>query len=152
MSLTVRYIAVALLAVSVAACMAACNVLDEAANLGPRDRRAKTGDARCFESFGKVKRYLHKQGVPEKSKWQWHHIVGQHKQNIADFGAYDLHCTDNLVYISPEKHIEINRHYASKQPWTGKKNLREWLTHKSFDEPFEHGLKVLKEFDVKYGY
>ena len=150
MSILVRHGAIVLL-VAALAFMPACSVLDGAAP-GPRDRRAKTGDARCFETFGKVKRYLHKQGTPQTSRWQWHHIVGQHKDNIANFGAYDLHCTDNLVYLHPDKHIEINRHYALAHPWTGKQNLRQWLTDKSFDDQFEYGLKVLKKFGVSYGY
>lgn len=91
MNLTIRYITAALLVTSVAACMASCNVLDEVTNPGPRDRRAKTEDARGFESFGKVKRYLHKQGFPKN-----------HMDTDALLQAYRLHAQQFGEAIEPD--------------------------------------------------
>ncbi len=77
---------------------------------------------------------------------QWHHIVPQHAANRAKFGAYDLHCTDNLTYIFKSIHQQLNNHYSQKLDWANNKTVRDWLKPKSFDEQYDYGEKMLRKF------
>lgn len=116
---------------------------------GPENRRSKQGDVHCYSSFGKLKRAMHKRGTPKKTNWAWHHIVGQNKINVGTFGARDLHCTDNIVYIDRPTHIKITTFYNRGHQWTGGRPLYEWLAAQSFDEQYEYGLKVLKDHGIQ---
>ena len=123
---------------------AGCNLDEVLEDHGPKKRRAKQGDVHCFSSFGKVKREMHRRGTPKRQGWQWHHIVGQNKLNIATYEAYDLHCTDNLIYVDQATHIKITTHYNKGHRFTGGQQLYKWLAAKSFDDQYEYGRKILK--------
>ena len=148
-----------LLALLVAAlCASACNTsiedvldLDEEpshveAYTGPRKRAAHRQTVHCFESHSKFKRAMGKRGLRSRAgETEWHHIVGQHNHNKKKFGAYDLHCTDNIVLLKKTTHNELNGHYGRSREKLGGKSLRDWLKTMSFDEQYIHGLKALEE-------
>ncbi len=114
---------------------------------GPRQRSTKAVGVRCFESFSGFKRAMEKEGKSRRHDGkQWHHIVPQHSANRAKFGQYDLHCTDNLVYLEKAMHKRLNAHYSRKLQWTGNKTVRDWLKPKSFDEQYDYGQKMLRKF------
>jgi len=130
--------------------VAGCSLLEELdEETGPVGRRAKTGDARCFDTFYKVKKYMHEHGTIKQAGYEWHHIVGQHKANVARFGARNLHCTDNLVYLPLGLHKRISRYYARKHDFTDDKQLYAWLAREDFDEQYRYGREVLERFGWK---
>lgn len=145
MTAVITYVRLLVLPFALLMAVVGCNVLDEM-DKGPRDRRAKTGDARCFDSFERAKAYMHKHGTSRQSGWQWHHIVGQHSANKAKFGGHDLHCSDNLVYVSRERHKKLNSYYMRKHDFTGGKRFYQWLSPMSFDEQYRRGQEVLRRF------
>lgn len=116
---------------------------------GPRGRKVYGEDVRCFDTFGKFKRAMEKEGR-KKLGYQWHHIVAQHPGNKKQFGERNLHCTDNLVYLSTEDHEKINGHYSRKQKDLGERSLRDYLRDKDFDTQYRRGCDALKEQNVTY--
>jgi RHS repeat-associated protein len=79
----------------------------------------------------------------------WHHIVEQTPSNIAKFGPEKIHNINNLVKIPGGKgsiHAKISAYYSSKQYFTGKMTVRQWLSTKSYSEQYEFGLQTLKKF------
>jgi hypothetical protein len=118
---------------------------------GPRERAARGENVRCFESFGKFKRAMAKKGQKSvKGNSEWHHIVGQHRHNVAKFGAYDLHCTDNVILLKHKDHTAVNGYYTERREELGRMSLRDWLKPKDFDEQYKYGLKVLKELNIQW--
>ena len=91
---------------------------------------------------------MHKNGVQFRSRHEWHHIVGQHPANKAKFGEYDLHCSDNLIYLDLDTHRIVSGHYMRKFKWTKGKRVYEWLKDKNFDEQYRYGIRVLREHGV----
>lgn len=118
---------------------------------GPRKRAARLEKVRCFESYGKFKLAMGKEGLHSKKKVsEWHHIVGQHSHNQSKFGEYDLHCTDNVILLDKETHNEINGYYSRSRKKLGGKSFRNWLKPMSFDEQYVHGIKALEEVGAKW--
>ena len=76
--------------------------------------------------------------------YDWHHIVSQHEENIARFGAKNIHNTNNLVRIPKQIHWIINAEYASKPFWLKGATVREWLLKQSFDEQAAFGREAIK--------
>lgn len=93
---------------------------------------------------------MHAAGVEKRPGYHWHHIVGQHKANVAKFGARNLHCTDNLVYLAPEQHRAISGHYMRKTRRSKDKRVYEWLAEKDFDQQYTYGVKILRENEVEW--
>lgn len=130
---------------------AGCNAFDElelGGQSGPYNRGARRSNARCFDTFDQFKAAMEKAGKSKRGDgMEWHHIVPQHADNVARFGAHDLHCTDNLVYIESAIHHRINGHYSSKHP--SGKLVRDWLKTQSFDAQYDYGIDMLVENKVK---
>ena len=76
---------------------------------------------------------------------QWHHIVGQHADNIRKFGAESIHNTNNLVEIPKELHYKINGYYNSKPLELGGLTVRDWLKTQSFEAQYEYGLEIVQK-------
>lgn len=76
---------------------------------------------------------------------EWHHIVERRMEG--KFGAERIHHIDNMIRLPKDVHRKISARYSSKMP--GKNmTVREWLNGKSYEEQYEFGRKLLKE----YGY
>jgi hypothetical protein len=43
-------------------------------------------------------------------------------------------------------HEKISAFYSSKQAFSGKLTVREWISRKSFKEQFEFGVDIIKQF------
>ena len=60
-----------------------------------------------------------------------------------------LHNTGNLIKLPHGKgtiHNQISGFYSSKQPFTGGKTVREWVSGKPFQEQFDFGIQTIKDF------
>lgn len=108
-----------------------------------------SADVRCFDTFGKFKRAMIKEGRKKRLGYQWHHIVAQHADNKRKFKERNLHCTDNLVYLSTEDHEKLNGRYSRKEDELGR-SLRDELRGKEFWIQYEAGCQVMKEENVTY--
>ena len=78
----------------------------------------------------------------------WHHIVEQNANNIANFGAEQIHNTKNLIRLPHGKgsiHAKISGFYSSKQPFTNGLTVRQWLNTKSYAEQYKFGIDKLKQ-------
>ena len=96
---------------------------------------------RGFHSFSAFKRAM--ENAAEGN--QWHHIVGQHADNVRKFGAESIHNTNNLVEIPKELHHKINGHYNSTRFGTQGLTVRDWLKTQSFEAQYEYGMDVLQK-------
>ncbi|MEQ3221667.1 hypothetical protein AAA116_19950, partial [Butyricimonas virosa] len=99
------------------------------------------GAGRGFHSFSAFKRAM---GNAAEGN-QWHHIVGQHADNVRKFGAESIHNTNNLVEIPKELHHKINGHYNSTRFGTQGLTVRDWLKTQSFEAQYEYGMDVLQK-------
>lgn len=98
-----------------------------------------------FNSFNALKRHLGPAGKGNA----WHHIVEQTKGNVQRFGSEVIHNTSNIVKVPHGKgslHSKISGFYSSKQPFTGGKTVRQWISNKSYDEQFKFGQKIMERF------
>lgn len=78
---------------------------------------------------------------------QWHHIVGQ--SQIGKRAYFNSNQVNNVIAIpsgANSIHSKISSHYSSKFEFTNGMTVRDWLAAKSFDEQFEYGLDLLKEY------
>ncbi|WP_428263249.1 hypothetical protein [Haliangium sp.] len=129
-----------------------CNALDELADTkstnGPVNRAARQAGAECYDTFPKFKAAMNRAGRSRANDgMQWHHIVPQHSTNVQKFGAHDLHCTDNLVYMPEAIHVKVSAHYSTTH--SSGKSVRDWLKDKDFDEQYDYGVKVLREHKIE---
>jgi hypothetical protein len=74
----------------------------------------------------------------------WHHIVEQ--SQIPQFGARRIHSIDNIVAIPSDVHQRLSDLYASVKPFSESDRVRVWLRGKSFEEQYEFGMEMLKDF------
>ena len=99
-----------------------------------------------FSTFDKLKNYLGK----ADNGYAWHHIVEQSQISKAGFAPEQIHNVRNIVQIpsgySGSIHSEISKIYSSKQIYSEGKTVRDWLATKSFEEQFEFGLEMLKDY------
>lgn len=82
----------------------------------------------------------------------WHHIVEQHGDNLANFGAEAIHNTNNLIRLPHGKgsiHANISGFYSSKPPFAEGMTVRKWLSSKSFQEQYKYGIETLKRYGWK---
>jgi hypothetical protein len=43
-------------------------------------------------------------------------------------------------------HARVSGYYSSKQPFTGGQTVRQWLSTQSFQQQYDFGIKILKQF------
>lgn len=82
----------------------------------------------------------------------WHHIVEQHSDNVAKFGAESIHNVNNLIKLphgAGSIHAKVSGYYSSKQSFTEGKTVRQWLSNQNFQQQYDFGIKVLKQFGWK---
>lgn len=75
----------------------------------------------------------------------WHHIVEQHKDNVAKFGEEAIHNTINVIRLPKDVHTKVSAHYSSKQRYTDGKTVREWLKTQNYEEQVKYGIKALRD-------
>ncbi|MCB9235033.1 MAG: RHS repeat-associated core domain-containing protein [Bacteroidia bacterium] len=78
----------------------------------------------------------------------WHHIVEQHSDNIAKFGAENIHNANNLIKLphgAGTIHAKVTGHYNSLMPGTSMR-VRDYVKTLSYEEQFQYGIEVLKRF------
>jgi RHS repeat-associated protein len=103
---------------------------------------------RGFGSFKSLKKFI---GLPGAGN-AWHHIVEQTKGNVRRFGSKAIHSTGNILSLPHGKgtiHERVSAYYSSKQPFTGGKTVREWLSTQSYREQYRYGIKILRQFGWK---
>ena len=79
----------------------------------------------------------------------WHHIVEQTPSNVKRFGPELIHNIDNMVKLPHGKgsiHAKISGYYSSVRNFTGGLRVRDWLSTQSYNDQYEFGLNVLKQF------
>lgn len=98
-----------------------------------------------FNNFKDLKAEL---GSPGEGN-AWHHIVEQSQIGKSGFSSSQINNVNNVVSIPHGKgtvHAKISGFYSSKRPFTGGKTVREWLSGKSFQEQFDFGMDILKQY------
>ena len=98
-----------------------------------------------YNSFKDLKADL---GSPGEGN-AWHHIVEQSQIGKSGFGSKQVNNVNNVISIPHGKgtmHAKISGYYSSKQFFTGGKIVRQWLAGQSFEEQFEFGMNLLKEY------
>jgi RHS repeat-associated protein len=90
-----------------------------------------------FDSFRALKRSWGAAGEGQV----WHHIVEQSKG--AQFGDRMINAPGNVIAVSREINEKLNAFYSSKQAFSGKLTVREWLKGKSWQEQYRLGLEWL---------
>jgi RHS repeat-associated protein len=98
-----------------------------------------------YNSFKELKSDL---GSPRDGN-AWHHIVEQSQIGKSGFSSNQVNNVNNIISIPHGKgtvHAKISGYYSSKRPFTGGKTVREWLSGQSFQEQFDFGMSVLKEY------
>ena len=81
--------------------------------------------------------------------YAWHHIVEQNRSNLSKFGAEAIHNINNLIKLPHGKgsiHAKISGHYSSIQDFTNGKTVRQWLSSQSYQEQYDYGIKMLKQY------
>ncbi|WP_215831496.1 hemagglutinin repeat-containing protein [Pelorhabdus rhamnosifermentans] len=102
-----------------------------------------------FKTFKEFKAFLGSPGAGN----QWHHIVEQAQQNAnrAGFDPEEINTVENIIALQSGKdsvHSAISGFYSSKPYWTGGLTVRDWLATKSFEEQFDYGMNILKNYGI----
>ena len=98
-----------------------------------------------FNSFKDLKAEL---GSPGEGN-AWHHIVEQSQIGKSGFSSNEVNNINNIIAIPHGKgtvHAKISGYYSSKQFFTGGQTVRQWLTGQSFQEQFDFGIDLLKQY------
>lgn len=97
-----------------------------------------------FRSFYAAKQFLGNAGKGNA----WHHIVEQHADNVARFGAENIHNVNNLVKLPHGKgmlHQKVTGHYNSLMRGTNMR-VRDYVKTLPFKEQYNYGIETLKRF------
>ena len=97
-----------------------------------------------FSSFTAFKRAMGEAG----EGLAWHHIVEQHADNIAKFGAEQIHNTSNLIKLphgAGSIHAKVTGHYNSLMRGTNMR-VRDYVKTLSYEEQYKYGINKLIEF------
>jgi hypothetical protein len=96
---------------------------------------------KSYDSFNALKADLGPAGKGNV----WHHIVEQCQSNCtrSSFPSRMINNTNNVVNIPSQVNQKIADLYASKQPYSQGKTVRDWLNGKPFKEQHDFGKKEL---------
>ena len=101
-----------------------------------------TGGGKGFSTFRELKKFLGSAGANN----DWHHIVEQSQIEKSGFSPQQIHNTNNIVPVNRSIHSKISGYYSSKQEFTGKLIVREWLAGQSYKAQYEFGIKIFNEY------
>lgn len=105
----------------------------------------KHTDARGFSTFDQLKDAIGSPGVGN----HWHHIVEQSQIGKSGFAVEQIHNTSNIIAVDSKIHAKISGYYSTTTfDFTNGLSVRNWLAGKSFEEQYEFGLDVLRQFGV----
>ena len=63
-----------------------------------------------------------------------------------------IHNVNNIVKVSDTVHTKISAYYSSIDPKLCENmRVRDYISQLSFEEQYQFGMKILKEFTAKYG-
>ena len=122
----------------------AAGAVSKVSKLGTISKSGSLTLGEGFSSFSSFKRTF---GSAGKEK-AWHHIVEQHADNVAQFGAESIHNTKNLIKLEHGKgsiHSKVTGYYNSKLPGTDMR-VRDYVKTLPYEEQYQYGLDVLKRF------
>ena len=104
------------------------------------------GFSKGFDDFDEFKDWAGKAGDGR----HWHHIVEQNQIGKSGFSSTKINNTDNIINISADVHAKISGHYKTTTfKKTQGKSVRDWLAEtKTFEEQYEYGIQILKEYGV----
>jgi len=97
-----------------------------------------------FSSFNTFKRAYGSAGTGNA----WHHIVEQNADNVARFGAENIHNVNNLVKLPHGKgmiHQKVTGHYNSLMRGTNMR-IRDYVKTLPYNEQYNYGIETLKKF------
>ena len=98
-----------------------------------------------YSSFRKLKKNIGSAGEGK----DWHHIVEQSQIRKSGFSPYQIHNTSNVIAIDKATHAKITGYYNTTSfGFTNGLSVRNWLSGQSFEEQYEFGINVLREFGV----
>ncbi|WP_153020052.1 hypothetical protein [Paramesorhizobium deserti] len=83
---------------------------------------------------------------------EWHHIV---EKRLADKGIFppeQIHSTDNIINLPVQVHRRISARMSRIEPDSGGRILRSKIEEPSFEEQYNHGLKLVREAYEELGY
>lgn len=106
--------------------------------------KSKESVSQGFSSFNAFKRA---HGAAGKG-YAWHHIVEQHSDNVAKFGAESIHNVNNLIKLphgAGTIHAKVTGHYNSLMPGTSMR-VRDYVKGLSYEKQYQYGIDVLKRF------
>ena len=101
--------------------------------------------SRGFRSFSAFKRAM----GPASPGQAWHHIVEQTTGNLSKFGNEAIHNTGNLIKLphgAGSIHAQLSGYYSSIRSFTGGQTVRQWLSTQSYQQQYDFGIKMLKQF------
>jgi len=67
------------------------------------------------------------------------------------FTPQQIHNTNNVILVrsgAGSPHAQITGHFNSIQQNTNGMRVRDWLANQSFNEQYQYGLQILREFGV----
>jgi len=119
-----------------------CDVADSANQSGKG-----TVENKGFNSFDDLKKYL---GSPGEDN-AWHHIVEQSQIGKSGFSSNEINNVNNIISIPHGKgtvHAKISGYYSSipASGFTNGLTVRQWLSGQSFQQQFDFGMNVLKQY------
>ncbi len=97
-----------------------------------------------YNSFNALKKAI---GSPGSGN-QWHHIVEQSQIGRSGFTPQQIQNTANIIAVDAPTHAKISAYYSSMQYFTNGMTVREWLTGQSFQQQYDFGISILKQFGV----
>ena len=77
---------------------------------------------------------------------QWHHIVEQSQILRSGFSSFMVNNSNNLIVVSQKTHQQISSLYSSQQYYSEGMTVRGWLTGQSFQQQYEFGIQILRQF------
>lgn len=78
----------------------------------------------------------------------WHHIVEQNADNLARFGADNIHNTNNLIKLPDTAgsiHRKVTGYYNSLMPGTSMR-IRDYVKTLSLEDQYKFGIDALRRF------
>ncbi len=98
-----------------------------------------------YTSFNKLK---HSIGSAGEGK-DWHHIVEKSQIKKSGFSPQLIHNTSNIISVDHATHMKITGYYNTTTfEFTKGVSVRNWLSGKSFEEQYDFGIKILRDFGV----
>lgn len=123
---------------------------DPAARRISRDSWQRFGEPHNirFRNEGELRRYLGPAGVGR----QWHHNVESRLAGRPGYPAELIHSTDNIISLPIEVHRRVSAKMSSRGPDFGGDIRRFWLEKMDFKTQYDHGLRLIEETLIEFGY